>query len=147
MNYLWGVKFRFPRINQTGNYMFKLNNRNTRTRCDICSKLKIKTPERRRHWRHSSIFIVNSEHISHLVGWERGGFSRHVYKSKWSSGMYLRKVCKLTPNTSNECGKTKVMRRSLIYWCIWFRNIFSFASYVRQLILVNNDCNEYLTVY
>ena len=28
-----------------GNYMFKVNNRNTRTRCKICSKLTIKTPE------------------------------------------------------------------------------------------------------
>ena len=25
--------------NQRGNYMFKVNNRNTRTRCEICSKL------------------------------------------------------------------------------------------------------------
>ena len=30
-----------------GNYMFKVNNRNIRTRCEICSKLTIKTPERR----------------------------------------------------------------------------------------------------
>ena len=30
-----------------GNYMFKVNNKNTRTMCEICSKLKIKTPERR----------------------------------------------------------------------------------------------------
>ena len=27
-----------------GNYMFKVNNRNTRARCEICSKLTIKTP-------------------------------------------------------------------------------------------------------
>ena len=31
------------------NKMFKVNNRNTRTRCEICSKLTIKIPERR-HW-------------------------------------------------------------------------------------------------
>ena len=49
-----------------GIYMFKVNNRNTRTRCEICSKLIIKTPERC-HWRHSGLFIVNFEHISHLV--------------------------------------------------------------------------------
>ena len=49
-----------------GNYMFKVNSRNTRTRSEICSKLTIKTPERR-HWRLSSVFIVNFEHISHLV--------------------------------------------------------------------------------
>ena len=48
------------------NYMFKDNNRSTRTRCEICSKLTIKTPERR-HWRRSVFFIVNFEHISHLV--------------------------------------------------------------------------------
>ena len=69
-----------------GNYMFKVNNRNTRTRCEICSKLTIKTPERRYlyplktsenlwfsdvfrgyRWRRSGVFIVNFEHISHLV--------------------------------------------------------------------------------
>ena len=33
--------------NPAGNYMFKVNNRNTRTRYEICSKLSIKTPERR----------------------------------------------------------------------------------------------------
>ena len=36
-----------------GIYLLKVNNRNTRTRYEICSKLTIKTPER--------------EHISHLV--------------------------------------------------------------------------------
>ena len=30
-----------------GNYMFKVNNRNTRTKCEICSKLTIKVPEKR----------------------------------------------------------------------------------------------------
>ena len=49
-----------------GNYMFKVNIRNTRARCEICSKLTIKTPERC-HWRRSGVFIVNLEHISHLV--------------------------------------------------------------------------------
>ena len=29
-----------------GNYMFKANNRNTKTRCEMCSKLTLKTPER-----------------------------------------------------------------------------------------------------
>ena len=44
--------------------MFKVNNRNTKTRCEICSKLTIKTPERH-YWRRSGVFIVNFEHISH----------------------------------------------------------------------------------
>ena len=32
-------------INPAGNYLFKLYNRNTETRCEICSKLTIKTPQ------------------------------------------------------------------------------------------------------
>ena len=31
-----------------------------------CSKLTVKTPERH-HWRRSGVFIVNFQHISHLV--------------------------------------------------------------------------------
>ena len=53
-------------INPFGIYLFKVNNRNTRTRCEICSKLTIKTSERH-HWRRSGVFIVNFEHILHLV--------------------------------------------------------------------------------
>ena len=46
-------------------YLLKVNNTSTRTRCKICSKLTIKTPEQIRH--HSDVFIVNFEHISHFV--------------------------------------------------------------------------------
>ena len=42
--------------------MFKVNNKTTRLGCEICSKLTIKTTERR-----SGVSIVNFEHISHLV--------------------------------------------------------------------------------
>ena len=49
-----------------GIYRLKVNNSNTRKRCEICSKLTIKTPERR-HWCRSGVFIVNFEQISHLV--------------------------------------------------------------------------------
>ena len=34
-----------------------------RKRCEICSKLTIKTPERR-HWRSPAVFIVNFEHFT-----------------------------------------------------------------------------------
>ena len=33
------------KLNPAGNYMFKVNNKNTKTKCEVCSKLKIKTPE------------------------------------------------------------------------------------------------------
>ena len=46
-------------------YVFKVNSGNSRIRCEICSKLAIRAPERRH--RRSGVFIVNSEHISHLV--------------------------------------------------------------------------------
>ena len=46
-----------------GNYIFKVNNRNTRTKRKICSKLTIETPEQR-HWRCSGVFIVNFEHFT-----------------------------------------------------------------------------------
>ena len=45
------------------NCMFKVNNINTRTRCEICSKLTIKT----RFWCRSGVFNVHFEHISHLA--------------------------------------------------------------------------------
>ena len=41
--------------------MFQVNNRNTRAKCKLCSKLTIKMHWHleRRHWRRSGIFIVN----------------------------------------------------------------------------------------
>ena len=45
--------------------MFVVNNRNARKKCEICSKLTIKTTERRQ-WRRPGVFIVNFEHISHF---------------------------------------------------------------------------------
>ena len=57
---------KFEQINYPPDiYMFKVNNKNTRTSCEICSKLTIKTPERRQ-WRRSGVFI-NFEYISQLV--------------------------------------------------------------------------------
>ena len=50
--------------NPASNYMFKVNNKNTGTRCEIYSKLTIKIPE------HGIInfAIVNFEHV--MTGWE-----------------------------------------------------------------------------
>ena len=41
-----------------GIYLLKVNNRKTSTRCKICSKLTLKTPERR-YWHRSGVFAVN----------------------------------------------------------------------------------------
>ena len=64
--YLVKLNNRNTRTISADNYMFKINNKNTRTKCEICSKVTIKTPERRRR-RRSAVFIVNFAHISHLV--------------------------------------------------------------------------------
>ena len=47
-----------------GNHMFKVNYRNTRTRCEICSELTIKTSERR----DCSVSNVNFEQVN--ASWE-----------------------------------------------------------------------------
>ena len=46
-------------------YLFKVNKRNSGKGFEICSKLTIKTPERR-HCRRSGVFIVKFENISHI---------------------------------------------------------------------------------
>ena len=51
-----------------GIYLFKVNYKNTRTSCDICSKLTINNKDTRRTpLVISAVFIVNFEHISHFV--------------------------------------------------------------------------------
>ena len=60
-----------------GIYMFKVNNRNTRKRCEICSKLTIKTP-------FSSVSIVNFEQVN--ADWDRSmwfcqSMLNHLFKS------------------------------------------------------------------
>ena len=51
----WTVSQSSPQHFLAGNYMFKVNSRNTRTGCYICLKLTRETPE--------DTFIVNCEHI------------------------------------------------------------------------------------
>ena len=53
-------------MSPAGIYLLKVINRITRTRCEICSNLTIKIPEQR-HWFRFGVFIVNFEHISHIV--------------------------------------------------------------------------------
>ena len=46
--------------------LFIVNIWTTRKMCEFCSELTIKAPEQRQ-WRPSGVFIVNFEHISHIV--------------------------------------------------------------------------------
>ena len=45
-------------IYPAGIYLLKVNNRYTRTRCEISSMLIIKTPERRLNFKHISHFVL-----------------------------------------------------------------------------------------
>ena len=49
-----------------GIYLFKVNSENTRTLCEISSKLTKKITQWR-HWNRSGAFTVNFEQISHIV--------------------------------------------------------------------------------
>ena len=64
--------------------LLKVNNKNTGTRCEIFSKLTIKTPEQcQKHC--SSVFIVNLKHISHIIVVFIVNFE-HVIAS-WGNGL------------------------------------------------------------
>ena len=56
----------FKQICREAIYVLKINNRNTKARYEICSKLTVRTPVRHQ-WGHSGVFIVNFEHILGLV--------------------------------------------------------------------------------
>ena len=60
----WVPFFRYANYFPANIFLFKVNNRNTRKKCETCSKLTIKTPELD-HWRRC-VFIVNFGYISHL---------------------------------------------------------------------------------
>ena len=59
------------------NYLFKANNKSTRTSCKLCSKLTTKTSGRC-HCSRSDVFIFNFEHeiqyIEITVPYKHGGF-------------------------------------------------------------------------
>ena len=106
-----------------GIYLLKVNNRNTKTRCEICLKLLIKTPERRQ-WHCSGVFTVNFEHISHsglvclLLIFNRqmpAGSSIFLYplkrlKNLWFSDVF--KKYRKRPVACNVC-------MHVSFWCIY----------------------------
>ena len=49
---------------RVGIYLFKVNNRNTRSRCEICSKLTIKTPEHTSHLVLVFLLLTLSSYMS-----------------------------------------------------------------------------------
>ena len=66
-NIFWSVRLlKMGKTNRCSKAcLFKVNNKNARKWCKICSELTEKTPKQR-HWRHFVVFMVNFERISHL---------------------------------------------------------------------------------
>ena len=88
----WTENSDFIGPSPVGDYMFKVNNRNTRTRCETCSMLTLQTPKRQLAslwclycwlWTYftpwSSISIVNFEHES--AGWVRSTSVQNIATS------------------------------------------------------------------
>ena len=64
-----GNSFSLQNIQFKGTFqpaIFNANNRNTKKRCEICSKLTIKILEQR-YWGCFGVYIVNFEQILHLL--------------------------------------------------------------------------------
>ena len=84
-------RFRFYRhLHKTyqypaGNCMFKVNNRNTRPRCEICSMLTIKIPERR-HWLLRLLFFIRLKSPTSLL-----------IKRSWINAIFLYLKFQLCP--------------------------------------------------
>ena len=55
----------FSKTNLANIYLSKVNNKDTRKKCEICSKLTLKTPERRQ-WHRFGASTVRFEHISYV---------------------------------------------------------------------------------
>ena len=68
--------------NPVGIYMFKFNNRNTRTRCAICSKLTIKIPGTC-FTPYSSVSVVNFELVN--ADWEKNKSLINMLNKNWLS--------------------------------------------------------------
>ena len=57
---------RFFECHPASNYQLKVSNRNTRTRCEICSKSTIKTQEQCL-WHCCGVFIVNTLLLTYFI--------------------------------------------------------------------------------
>ena len=92
----------YTRKNSSTNiYLLIVNNSNIRKRCEICSKLRIKTPERR-----SSFLIVNFEHISHFFLVFVLTLNKYVFAG--SHPINLKTLKLLTAEIINRCTRILV---------------------------------------
>ena len=75
------------KLNSANIYLIKVNNKNTRKRCEICSKLTIKTPERNQ-WRQY-VSMVDFEQVN-VSG--KDDFQISYFSGKLISKLALRTI-------------------------------------------------------
>ena len=138
-------------------YVHVVNNWNTRIKCEIYPVLTIKTREgcHWRHWRCSSVFIVNSWHISYLVlvillltlnmqlpaGVNSSDFSFPVPKFSFIS-MFL-KICSILWSILKSIGTDEKIGwkwvKGSCFWCLLntiiytgFEEDFGWSEHLRE---------------
>ena len=102
--------------------MLKVDNRNTRKKCEMCLNLVIKAPERR-HWRCSSVFNVNFEHILtffsvSFVEFEKVNLTWQLFCRRPSANCFWKfewiswddwSICRLVPEAYSQPCQTSKM--------------------------------------
>ena len=95
-------------------YLLKVNNRNTRTRCEICSKLTIKTSERRQ-WRVS---IVNFELV--IADWVHFGVTAN-------------RIFSYITSENRHCNQVMLPSRDFVMYIPWVK---LFRKWLKQVMLL-----------
>ena len=109
-------------------FLFTVNNRNTKKRCEICSKLITKTLERR-HWHRSGVFIVNFEHIPHLfLVFLLLTLSMHLF-----AGIFISQIILILNMVI-----CVAIKYSKIYWLENSRTFVGFVAHIQKFRSRNN---------
>ena len=148
----------FWKILPAGIYLLKVNNRNSRTRCEICSKLTIKIPERRLN---DVFLMLLSENCLSLKTWILKPKGKNIIIKKPQKVFYknkkFRKIHRKTPVPESlliiklQAACNFILRESLaqVFSCkiCWIaaKNTF-FTKHLRWPLLHNNQKEIFFTV-
>ena len=116
-------------INYPANiYLFKVNNRNTRKMCKICSKLTIKSPE------HQILVKVNVSWVVVFVTW----FNFFQYLANNIAGystLTILRQYEVTHHHTIPSGNNNCMSSRRLVLCFWFPYKLSFSPAFFFLLL------------
>ena len=96
-----------------GNYLFKINNRNTRTRCGICSKLIIKIPEQRHYHTETSPLICGAGKFRLGSYWK----CKKLVTTQAESSLWSLQATKFSGCKSCESGDINFLHMTSC-WCL-----------------------------